>query len=196
MEILKENLIRAREVLSGLDGARNESHPGQFSEGVISFADGEGMRRPHPQVVASGVTSLFETELTSLEKYFFQKKNDKLEQRIASDFLSDGIHADLVSNICITSGTSNLFNSFFYSISKPGDYFLTSPGFYHSLVNWCNINNINLSVVNTKRRNGFKLTPASIEEWFKESGINTVKGLVLFNPTYYGAVYEFNELQD
>lgn len=191
-----EWLNRARKVLAGLDEAGNPSHPHQFGEGVISFADGEGIRRPHPSVVGAGVTALLETKITSLEKYFFLKRFEELDNKIAEMFIEEGIDEERARNICISTGTSHIFNAFFYSVAKPGDIFLTAPGYYHSLASWCYINNVALQCVQTQRSNDYKLTPADLDSWYSEQRgrAKKPKGIILFNPTYTGAVYTKEEL--
>ncbi|WP_368502644.1 pyridoxal phosphate-dependent aminotransferase (plasmid) [Alkalihalophilus sp. As8PL] len=196
MDKLKDNLRRARNVLSGEDENGKGNHPGQFDDGVISFADGEGMRRPHPSVLGAAIKGFFETEVTSLEKYFFKKKHVELENAISNDFKKQGIYRENTKNLCISSGTSNLFNSFFYSVSEPGDTFLTTPGFYHSLVNWCVINKIDLDILPFDSSNNCKISKAQIENWVVENPHKKLRGLILFNPTYFGAVYTAKELEE
>jgi aspartate aminotransferase len=189
-------LIRARKVLAGLDEEGHQSTPHQFSKDVISFADGEGMRRPHPNVVAAGVAALLESKVTSLEKYFFLKRLEELDNQIAQIFIKGGIDKEIANNICISTGTSHLFNAFFYSVAEPGDIFLTAPGYYHSLANWCHINNVELQCIPTKQQNDFKLTLEDLESWYSHQGFKAKKpkGIILFNPTYIGAVYQKEEL--
>lgn len=189
-------LDRTRKVLAGLDEAGNLSHPHQFAEGVISFADGEGIRRPHQSVVAAGVVALLETKITSLEKYFFLRRFKELDDKIAEMFIEEGIDEKIARNICISTGTSHLFNAYFYSVANPGDIFLTGPGYYHSLASWCYINKVNLAYVQTHRSNDYKLTPEDLDAWSGQgNGTNArPKGIILFNPTYTGAVYTEEEL--
>jgi aspartate aminotransferase len=187
------NLNRARKVLAGIDEKGEISHPDQFSEQVISFADGEGMRRPYPEVVVSGMEALLETDITSLEKYFFLDRYNPLDEKISSMFVKEGIQLDMSKNICISTGTSHLFNAFFNSLKLNRNIVLTAPGFYHSLANWCELNNGILEVVQTERFNQYKITKKDLLNWVKEN--NTVPtALVIFNPTYTGAIYTKEEL--
>lgn len=186
-------LNRARRVLAGVDDEGNETHPHQFSDEVISFADGEGMRRPFPEVLVSGVQALLETQITSLEKYFFLTRFQEFDQKIKEMFVSEGISEEIASNICISTGTSHLFNAFFSSLKLKGDIILTAPGYYHSLANWCYLNNGILDIVNTKEENKYKICENDLNNWMKING-KPPKVLVIFNPTYTGAFYTKDEL--
>ncbi|QNK89111.1 pyridoxal phosphate-dependent aminotransferase [Sporosarcina sp. resist] len=188
-----QNLIRARNVLSGLNDEGQVNHPNQFNSDVISFADGEGMRRPYPEVIVSGVTALLETKITSLEKYFFLSRFKELDEKIKNMFIDEGISEDIANNICITTGTSHLFNAFFNSLKLDKDVVITAPGYYHSLANWCDLNNGILEIVQTEKENNYKLLKRELYKWIQSNKI-IPKALVIFNPTYTGAFYTQEEL--
>lgn len=190
-----KNLQRARNALAGVDIEGNEVHPHQFSEGVISFADGEGMRRPHPSTLVAGLHALLETEITSLEKYFFLDRFKPLDKKIEEMFIREGINKDTARNICISTGTSHLFNAFFHSLSLDKDIVLTAPGYYHSLANWCNLNNGILDIVKTSPQNNYKIKKSDLLNWVINNN-KKPKALVLFNPTYTGALYSEEELEE
>lgn len=189
-----QRLNRARKVLSGLDDEGRLNHPHQFNNNVISFADGEGMRRPYPHVVASGVNALLETEVTSLEKYFFLTRFKELDEKIKNMFIKEGISDEIASNICISTGTSHLFNAFFNSLNLEKNIILTAPGYYHSLANWSELNNGVLETVQTLQTNKYKLTKEELYNWVQENK-KTPTVLVLFNPTYTGVFYNEEELK-
>ncbi|MEA3318429.1 MAG: aminotransferase class I/II-fold pyridoxal phosphate-dependent enzyme [Bacillota bacterium] len=187
-------LNSARKVLAGLDDDGNATHPHQFSDDVISFADGEGMRRPFPEVLVSGVQALLETQITSLEKYFFLTRFKEFDQKIKQMFLEEGISEDIASNICISTGTSHLFNAFFNSLEMDNEVILTAPGYYHSLANWCHLNSGVLEIVQTKVENKYKICEEDLYNWVRSHG-RIPKALVIFNPTYTGAIYTQEELE-
>src|SRR6185436_12847429 len=132
-------LNRARLVLSGLDEDGVRAHPGMFDPDVISFAHGEGVRRPHPLVINAGVRALLDTEESSLDNYLFLRPFPQFEDRIARDFMAQGIDEHIARNIVIDSGTTRLFCAWLNAVSKKGDIFLAAPTFYHSLAKWCQL---------------------------------------------------------
>src|SRR4051794_12921822 len=80
-------LLRARAVLGGTDENGHRSHPSMFDRDVISFAHGEGVRRPHPKVVVAGVQALIDTDKSSLENYLFLQRLPKLDELVIERFI-------------------------------------------------------------------------------------------------------------
>ncbi|MGL4819251.1 MAG: aminotransferase class I/II-fold pyridoxal phosphate-dependent enzyme [Bacilli bacterium] len=188
-------LQRARDVLAGKDIHESTSEYHQFHPDVISFADGEGMRRAHPEVILAGLEAILETEVTSLEKYFFLKRFEPLDDAIQQRFLAEGLLPTLATQLCISSGTSHLFHAIFASVDVQDTVVLTPPGFYHSLANWCKWHKSSLACISTSVDHQFKLTSADLLRWL-DGNKTPAKVLVLFNPTYTGAVYTQDELAD
>ena len=195
---VKSRLARARAVLGGVDDDGKKVSPSMFDPGIISFAHGEGMRRPHPAAIGAGVRALLDTRNHALENYKFLQKPEALYDQIARDFMAQGIDAETAQTICDDAGTSRLFCGFFHATANPGDIFLTAQNYYHTLVNWCDIHGARLEPVTTSRRNDFKMTAHDVETWLRghpEALRNRrVKGLIIFNPTINGAIYTRAEL--
>src|SRR5215467_13998779 len=84
-------LSRARLVLSGRDADGNRVHPSMFDDGVISFAHGEGLRRPHPSVVSAGIKALIDTKKSSLENYLFMQRLGQFDDLIQQRFIKIGV---------------------------------------------------------------------------------------------------------
>lgn len=193
------NLSRARAVLAGLDESGRSSHPSMFDEDVISFAHGEGVRRPHPRVVGAGVRALIDTEQSSLENYLFLQRLKRLDEAISERFRRIGVPRSLASNVIIDSGTTKLFVAFMQQFTRPGDVFLTAPGFYHPLAEWCASWGVRLACVPTKQENSYKLRSEDVAAWWGRhvgnGGSTPPVGLFLFNPTMIGAVYNLEELE-
>jgi aspartate aminotransferase len=193
-------LNRARLVLSGLDEDGAPAHPGMFDSDVISFAHGEGVRRPHPRVIYAGVRALLDTDESSLDNYLFLKAFPQFEDRIARDFMSQGIDEQIARNVIIDSGTTRLFCAWLGVVSKPGDIFLAAPTFYHGLAKWCHLFRTMLICVPTQRANQYKLTRYDLERFYstriRSGELRRPKGLFLFNPTQTGAIYTSTELEE
>src|SRR4051812_39419541 len=77
-----EKLRRARNVLGGRNENGCPAHPSMFDTDVVSFAHGEGIRRPHPTVVAAGVRALLDYRTSSLENYLFLQRLGPLDDAI------------------------------------------------------------------------------------------------------------------
>jgi aspartate aminotransferase len=171
-----------------------------FDPDVISFAHGEGVRRPHPLVINAGVRALLDTEESSLDNYLFLRPFPQFEDRIARDFMAQGIDEHIARNIVIDSGTTRLFCAWLNAVSKKGDIFLAAPTFYHSLAKWCQLFGSTLMSVPTRRTHQYKLTRHDLEQFYsasiKSTGARRPKGLFLFNPTQTGAIYTAAELED
>jgi aspartate aminotransferase len=200
-EIVSENiqrLSRARNVLGGFDEAGIKAHPSMFDAEVISFAHGEGVRRPHPLAVRACVRALLDTVESSLDNYLFLRSFPALESRISADFVRQGIDKRAASNVVIESGTTRLACAWLHAISRPQDIFLTAPTFYHPLAKWCQLFGAALMCVPTQRGNQYKLTRNDLEEFLRtirRAGLHQPRGLFVFNPTQTGAIYDRCELE-
>jgi aspartate aminotransferase len=194
-----ERLGRARRVLLGIDSSGNKVRSGMFDANVISFAHGEGIRRPHPAVIASGIRLLLDNRSGALENYLFLQRFADLDREVSRSFQGFGIPSKYADNICIDAGTTRLFYGFFHAMTKPGDIVVTAPGHYHSLARWCDLSGVELFCVPTTREMKYKITPECLANWYDRFVLRGVckppKALVLFNPTYLGAVYSSCELE-
>lgn len=190
-------LLRARRVLAGYNDEGIKVHPSMFDADVISFSHGEGMRRPHPSVIAAGIRALLDTRESSLENYLFLKRYRPLDEAITRSFTREGIDGETASHLCMDSGTTRLFCGFLYAVVRPGDVVLAAPTFYHPLASWCDIAGVRLVCVPTRRENDYKLTVADIDYWLSSQTYDKelrLRALCLFNPTMSGAVYTNTEL--
>lgn len=194
-----ERLARCRRVLGGMDETGKKAHSSMFDPDVISFAHGEGVRRPHHTVVAAGVKALLDTEESSLDNYLFLQRIPELDQLIVERFIEEGIDPVTASQICLDSGTTRLFMAYLHAVAEKGDIFLVAPTFYHSLAGWCQIAGVKLVCVPTQRKNEYKLTVQDLHHWYAENvencGGKRPKGIFLFNPTQTGAIYSQSEFK-
>jgi aspartate aminotransferase len=192
-------VARCRRVLAGEDDEGTKVHASMFDEGVISFAQGEGMRRPHPTVVAAGVRALLDTEISALDDYLFLQRMKPLDEAIAQFFMAEGIDTSTAGNICVDSGTTRLFLAFLHAVSNRGDAFGVAPTYYHPLADWCELADVRLVCVPTRRSQGYKLTRQDLEDWHERrartGSVRGLRGLFLFNPTQTGEVYTREDLE-
>lgn len=189
-------VARCQRALLGEDGDGRKVHAGMFDEGVISFAHGEGMRRPHASVVAAGVRALLDTEASALDGYRFLQRLEPLEEAIAATFMADGIEASVARNVCVDSGTTRLFLAFLHAAAHRGDTFVVAPTYYYPLSSWCELAGVHLACLPTRRSSDYKLTRADLEAWYARGDqVASLRGLFLFNPTPTGAIYSRHELE-
>jgi aspartate aminotransferase len=192
-------VARCQRVLAGENDHGTKVHPSMFDEGVISFAHGEGMRRPHPTVVAAGVRALLDTETSALDGYLFLQRMKPLDDAIAGFFMAEGVDPSTASNICVDSGTTRLFLAFLQAVANRGDVFGVAPTYYYPLANWCEMADVRLVCVPTRRSHEYKLTRQDLEDWHEHharaGSIPGLRGLFLFNPTQSGAIYTREELE-
>src|SRR5689334_5251866 len=91
---------RARKAITGLSEEGDRISPGWFDSKVISLAHGEGIRRPHPSVIAAGIKALLDTEESSLDNYLYLRPFKAFEDKIAETFINKGIDERIARNIC------------------------------------------------------------------------------------------------
>lgn len=192
---MSDNLIQVFEqcknVLFGVDGMGNKIHPSMFDPSIVSLAHGDGTRRVHHGVLASGVLSLLDPQ-KSPDNYHVIRKSEELEHLIQKDFESDGIGDYCSKNIVLASGSTNLFDSIFtYSIGR-NRKFLVPTSYYHNLNVWAKLYHANLECFYTQKNNNYKLTADELNDGIKKNDINS---LILFNPSQTGAVYSDEELE-
>lgn len=194
------NFRRGRDAISGLDSNGEQASAGWFDQQVISLAHGEGIRRPHPSVVAAGVSALLDSEDHSLDNYLYLRRANEFEDTLIELFKSQGIPEDIASNLCVDSGVTRLFFGFFHAVAEPGDVFLTAQSYYQGINMWCDLAKVQLESVETSADHDHKLTRAALERWYEryvDSGrVRKPRGIILFNPSYTGALYDADELAD
>jgi aspartate aminotransferase len=190
--------MRARDAISAADD--ESGNGGWMNPDVISLAHGEGVRRPHHSVVAAGVRALLDTEESSLDNYLYLRSFPAFEEELKATFKKAGIPEDAAENLCIDSGNTRLFLAFFHAVGDAGDVFLVPQGYYQAVNMWADISSVHLETVETQRSNDYKFTRADLEDFYRrhvDTGeIRTPKGIILFSPSYTGAVYGREELAD
>jgi aspartate aminotransferase len=193
-----EILNAARHALAGSTKGGTKIHASMFDRDVVSFAHGEGVRRPHPSVVAEGVKALLDHQRSSLDNYLFLQRCDPLEDAIALKCQGLQISGSNALNVCVDAGTTRVFQAFLNTATSAGDTILTSPGYYHPLSDWCHRLRLNLVCVQTERDNSFKLCGKSLEraiDKLRSVGLSRPRALILFNPNLSGAIYNENDLK-
>lgn len=195
-----QSFMRARDAISGKDANGEVMTSGWMDAGVISLAHGEGVRRPHHTVVAAGIRALLDTQESSLDNYLYLKPFPDFESELTSGFIADGVPEDVAANLCIDSGNTRLFLGFFHAVGDPGDVFLVPRGYYQAVNMWADISSVYLEPVRTRREDDYKFSRDALERFYRdrvETGeVRPPKGLILFSPSYTGAVYSSEELQD
>lgn len=192
-------LKRARAALGGMDESGRRIGPSMFDLDVVSFAHGEGVRRPHPDVIVAGVRALLDTVHSSLDNYLFLQRLDALDIAIAQQFKRLGVPDDIARNVVVDAGVSRLFSALLQIGTIPGDVLVTHSGFYHPLVQWCHDARIEFECVPCDRTSDFKLTSKNLSEWVDRrlaSGGKHPAVLAVFNPSMAGTVYSQQELDD
>jgi aspartate aminotransferase len=194
------SFTRARDAISGADAGPEGVAGGWMNPEVISLAHGEGVRRPHNTVVAAGVRALLDTRESSLDNYLYLKPFPALEEELTRHFIAAGIPEEAASSLCIDSGNTRLFFGFFYAVGNPGDVFMVPRGYYQAVNMWADIASVFLETVETRRSNSYKFTREDLERFYRDrvdtGEIRPPKGLILFNPSYTGAVYSVAELAE
>lgn len=193
-------LRRARRVLGGLDETGLAVHPTMFDADVISFAHGEGVRRPPASVVAAGVRALLDTERASLENYLFLQRSAAFDAAAARAFERIGVPSAVAGNLVLDAGSTRLLLGVLHLLARPGGIVLTAPGYYHPLSAWCALHGLRLVCLPAARARSYKVTAADLSDWWQR---HVVAGatppprlLMLFNPSICGAVYDAGELAD
>ncbi|WP_298817990.1 pyridoxal phosphate-dependent aminotransferase [uncultured Roseibium sp.] len=191
-----ERIRRVREVLSGRSGrlAYYQRHPG-----VVSLATGSGTRRPHVSVIEAAVRSLLGSENYSFDNYHFLQPYAPMIEAARRDLAAMGVPDSHRDSVLVDFGSSGIITSAFSLLLQPGDVVLTAPGFYHGLIEWCDLAGLRLAVAGSDDGGPPRLTAQSIRRWFAGLDAETRKrnSAVFFsNPTFTGHVYSQAELED
>ncbi|MBK1689406.1 aminotransferase class I/II-fold pyridoxal phosphate-dependent enzyme [Rubrivivax gelatinosus] len=192
-------LRRARAALGGCDASGRRIGPGMFDADVVSFAHGEGVRRPHPAVIAAGVRALMDTVHSSLDNYLFLQRLEPLDTAITRQFLRLGVPEDIARHVVLDAGVSRIFSALLQMGTSPADLLVTHSGFYHPLVQWCHDARLEFECIPCDREHGFKLTAEALSAWAERqlrAGGRLPAVLAIFNPSMAGAVYAQHELDD
>eukprot|EP00873_Tetraselmis_striata_P026135 jgi/Tetstr1/446399/TSEL_033941.t1 len=191
-----QRLHRARLALMGVgeDGAR--IGPGMFDADVVSFAHGEGVRRPFPGAIRKAVEALHDAQGAPIENYMFLRRFPDLEVEISKNFCRNGVPPEFAGNVVLDAGSTRLMVAALGLMSRGGAEVVTSPGFYHPLAGWCGYLDRPLHVLPTSRACAYKLCAQDLRDWLVQTRPATPPLLVLFNPTMTGAVYSQDELDD
>jgi aspartate aminotransferase len=164
---------------------------------IISFARGNGTRRPHPKVILSAIKSLLHTTNFSLESYHTYEDHPDLIISATDDFRKRGVAASIRENICIDTGITSLFCSLLQTIDKKMK-FIAPQGYYHELPVWCEKFGHDFDVVKTNQESDQKISMEHLKYLVslhkKDNGINKRIGIIIANPTLLGSVYSEFEL--
>ena len=192
-------LKRCRDVLAGCDATGRRTHPSVTDNGVISLASGDGLRRPEPAVVAHSILGMLEHDEASLERYFFGRTYMPLDDAIRRRFIAAGVHPAGAEAVVTAAGTATLLNAFLNEIVGSDTAILTGQGYYHSLASWAQRSRVELLCIPTVRRDEYKLTADGLQRYLTRRpaciAATPPRGLIIFNPTYTGALYTAEELE-
>lgn len=195
-----QRFARARNAISGLTEDGEYLCPGWASPEVISLAHGEGVRRPHPSVVAAGVRALLDTDSGALDNYLYLREFNELTEAIVANFTDEGIPAETARNVCLDSGNTRLFLGFFNALAEPGEMFLVPQMYYQAISMWADVSRVVLARVPTQRAHAYKLTGTDLRAWYEANVLTgrcpMPRGLIIFNPGYTGSLYDQAELAE
>lgn len=195
---LMERLMDARYALAGLNFRNEKIHPALGDADVISFADGNGIRRPHASIFGAAVQALLESAQWSLDDYMFLQPHRALTRAVLGDMHAFGLDRADEGNIVIGAGTTHLFNLALRAATNYGDTVLVPRSFYHELPAWCAAHHLELEILPTTSTTMYKLDPDLLTEalpQLRRTGRNPGT-LVVFNPTQTGAIYSPTELRN
>jgi len=195
---LVERMIDVRYALGGINFQNEKIHPSIDDEDVISFADGNGSRRPHPSIFGKALESLLNTNKWSLDDYMFLSPHEALTEAVLADMRALGVARVSSSNIVVDVGSSHIFNAALEVAAEGGDTVLVPRSFYHELAGWCSSHDLELEVLPTTELTEYKLHPSTLAEAIvslRKMG-RRPGTLVIFNPTQTGAIYSPLEVRE
>jgi aspartate aminotransferase len=188
-------LQRARAALMGGDDPDGNRAPSMFDPDVVSFAHGEGVRRPYPGAIAAMVRALASPESMPLENYMFLQRFSELEEAIAAELTAIGVPDAHAANVVLDAGTTRLIIAALELMTAPGDTVVTFSGYYHPLASWCAYRNLDLRVVPTGAEEGQRPTAARLEAHLAAMSAPRPPVLVMFNPSMTGAICDHGEIE-
>lgn len=182
-------LVIARQALNGLDLNGVSSGPSMFDPGIVSFAHGEGIRRPYPASLLYAGKSLYDAHDCPVENYLYRKPFPALDEKISAEFCRLGVPADLADTVAIDAGTTRIILAALSMLARPGDLLITAGGFYHPVAAWCDLLGLELSVLSGGVERGFLLSAEQLDRTLRRCSPGRRAILLLFNPSLIGAVY-------
>ncbi|MGA9580748.1 MAG: aminotransferase class I/II-fold pyridoxal phosphate-dependent enzyme [Allosphingosinicella sp.] len=160
-----------------------------FDPGVVSFAHGEGLRRPYPEALHNARRSLFDEVNSPVENYLYRQSFAALDVQIAAEFERLGVPGECANNVVIDAGSTRLIYVALSVFLSKGDLVLTGPGFYHPLAAWCDALGLELVVVSANNDDGLRLSRDELDLKLRARRFGQRALLLLFNPTLIGAAY-------
>lgn len=188
-------LQRARQALMGVDEAGFPCSPGMFDAGVVSFAHGEGVRRPWHGAVRAALGAIADAHGSPIENYMFLRSFPDLETAIRDEFVRNGVPESFAGEVVLDAGSTRLIVAALALATREGAEVVTAPGFYHPLAGWCAYLRRTLHVVPGERSRDYKLSAEALARFLAGHRAELPPVLLLFNPTMTGAVYSRPELE-
>jgi aspartate aminotransferase len=186
--------LAVKQVLSGRNTDGQRTHPGIGDPDVISLAQGNGMRRPHPAVILAGVQSLLQVTQGSVDTYWSHLRDTALDEAISDLFRKLGIPTNIAANICVESGATRLLAGFFYATACPGDVFLVGKAFYHGFASLAAACHVQLRLIDTSSEDGHLITGSNLRAALAREP--AARGVILTTPSFTGEIYEQRNLQE
>ncbi|WP_158585226.1 TIGR01459 family HAD-type hydrolase [Oceaniradius stylonematis] len=166
-----------------------------FDPDVVSFAHGEGVRRPYPEAISAMMRALADPESMPLENYMFLQRFTELEEAVAAEMSAIGVPGAHAANVAFDAGTTRLIIAALELMTEPGDTVVTFSGHYHPLASWCAYRNLDLHVVPTSAEEGHRPSAARLEAHLSALSAARPPVLVLFNPSMTGAICDRGEIE-
>lgn len=194
-DAMMSRIRRVREVLSGQTGRLPfyQRHPE-----VVSLATGSGTRRPHATVIEAAVRSVLGSERYSFDDYHFLQPYSPMLDAARRDLAAMGVPRNQRQSILVDFGSSGIITGAFHLLLRSGDIVLTAPGFYHGLIEWCDLAGLELAISDPNDGGPPCLTAGSIRSWFRgldDDSRNRRRAVFFSNPTFTGHVYTRAELE-
>lgn len=188
-------LARARAALAGRDDAGRQVAPSMFDPGVISFAHGEGLRRPPAAAIEAGRKALVDTGDLRIENYHFMERHVELERLIKADFERLGVPPDIANNVVLDAGTTRLIIAALRLVTRQSDMVVAAPGFYHPVAGWCGQVGRTFGVLPIVNAESGEWRAEDLGRWLcANSWAHGRFVFLLFNPTMTGQVATADEL--
>lgn len=165
-----------------------------FDPDIVSFAHGEGIRRPYPEALHRARRALFDDAGSPIENYLYRRAFIPLDHAISAEFERLKVPADQAANIVIDAGSTRLIFAALSLFLDRGDLVVTGAGFYHPLAAWCDALGLELVVLGDDVDRGFRLSAEELDRTLETVRPGQRALLLLFNPTLIGAIYPQGEL--
>jgi len=196
--IWEKRLFAVRTLLSeanqiGVAGPRKAAFPS-----LISLANGDGTRRLHGNVLSAAKRFLLSESGWSFDDYHFMKRFEDLDTAIRSFMFGMQRSECGTYSIAIDCGSARVISTFLALHGGPGTTLMVPRPFYHGIIDWCCATRTNLSVIETKANNDYKVCPRELDTVFNSARRNGQRAcaLLLANPGFTGNTYARKELLD